>query len=128
LIPEAAQTVTAYLHPVRGSELIDFLKKAFGADVTYIAQSPNGAVHHARLRIGDSSLEMGDAHGPYQPMPTAFFLYVRDVDALHARAVEAGAASTGEPSNQPYGDRVGGVQDPFGNQWWIATHIADAKL
>jgi PhnB protein len=82
-------------------------------------------VHHARLRVVDASIEMGDAHGPYQPMPTMFFHYVNDADVQYARVMEAGATSLGAPSHQLYGDRVGAVQDAFGNQWWIATHIAN---
>jgi PhnB protein len=127
-VPEALQTVTPYLHPVRSSELIEFLKKAFRAEERYLAQSPDGVVHHAQLRIGDSILEMGDAHGRYQPMPAMFFLYAEDVDLLYERALKAGATSLQAPADQPYGDRVGGVKDPFGNQWYIATHIKDVAM
>jgi PhnB protein len=127
-VPEALQTVTPYLHPVRSSELIEFLKKAFGAEERYLAQSPDGVVHHAQLRIGDSIVEMGDAHGRYQPMPAMFFLYAEDVDLLYERALKAGATSLQAPADQPYGDRVGGVKDPFGNQWYIATHIRDVVM
>jgi PhnB protein len=125
LIPEPVRTVTTYLHPVRSSELIEFLKKAFGASERYRAQSPEGFVHHAQLWIGDAILMMGDAHGPYQPMPTTFFLYVEDADASYERAVRAGATSLYPPADQPYGDRTGGVKDPFGNTWYISTHIRD---
>jgi uncharacterized glyoxalase superfamily protein PhnB len=52
-------------------------------------------------------------------------LYMEDVDAVYQRAIQAGAKSIREPADQPQGDRMGGVEDAFGNQWWIATHIAD---
>jgi len=68
---------------------------------------------------------MGEAHGPYQPMPTMFYLYVPDVDAMYSRALHAGATSAGEPADQPYGDRTASVKDAIGNQWYIATHIRD---
>jgi PhnB protein len=68
---------------------------------------------------------MGEAHGPYQPMPTMFYLYVPDVDALYQRAINAGATSMSAPADQPYGDRSAGVKDAFGNQWYIATHFKD---
>jgi PhnB protein len=54
-----------------------------------------------------------------------FYLYVPDADALYARALQAGAASVHPVADQPYGDRSGGVKDPFGNTWYIATHIRD---
>jgi PhnB protein len=63
--------------------------------------------------------------GPYQPMPGAYYLYVPDADALYRRALAAGAKSLSEPADMPYGDRVGGVKDAFGNDWYIATHIKD---
>ena len=58
-------------------------------------------------------------------MPAMLHLYVEDADATYRRALEAGATSVREPSNQFYGDRAGGVKDAAGNQWWIATRIED---
>ena len=68
---------------------------------------------------------MGEANGPYQPMPTMFYLYVPNVDATYRRALEAGATSTSQPADQAYGDRTAAVTDVFGNQWYIATQIKD---
>lgn len=126
--PEGLRAVTPYLHPRGAGELVDFLERAFGAEELYRAQSPDGVIHHATVKIGDSMIEMGEAHGPAQPMPTTFFMYVDDVDAWYERAVAAGATSRGAPANQPYGDRVGGVADAFGNLWYLATHIRDASI
>ena len=126
-IPEGLHSVTAYLHPLRAEPVISFLKRAFGAEEREKYASPDGVVHHAKIRIGDSMLEMGEAHGPYQPMPSVFYLYVPDVDAMYSRAVNAGATSTSEPADQSYGDRSAGVKDVFGNQWYIATHIRETS-
>src|SRR5262249_16802462 len=71
-IPEGLRSVNPYLHPLRAEPLIAFLKRAFGAEDVQKYASPDGVIHHARLRIGDSPLEMGEAHGPYQPMPAMF--------------------------------------------------------
>ena len=125
--PEGLRAVTPFLHPSGAARLIDFLTQAFGAEEKSRYQSPDGVIQHATVRIGDSMIEMGEAHGPWQPMPTTFFMYVDDVDALYRRAVAAGAASQSEPADQPYGDRVAGVADPFDNIWYIATHIRDAQ-
>jgi PhnB protein len=122
---EGFRSVTPYLHPVRTQEMIDFLQKAFGAEEVYRAQSPDGVVHHAQIRIGDSIIGMGDAHGPYQPMPCTLHLYVPDADAVYEQALRAGAMSIQPVADQPYGDRSGGVTDPFGNRWFIATHVRD---
>jgi PhnB protein len=124
--PEGLRTVTPFLHPRGAARMIDFLKQAFGAEEKSRAQSPDGLIHYAAVMIGDSIIEMGEAHGEWQPMATTFYVYVDDVDALYRRAVAAGAASQAEPADQPYGDRVAGVADPFDNVWYIATHIRDA--
>ena len=125
--PHGLRTVTPFLHPRGAARMIDFLKQAFGAEEKSRAQSPDGVIHHAAVTIGDSMIEMGEAHGQWQPMATTFYVYVNDVDGLYRRAVAAGAASRSEPADQPYGDRVAGVADPFDNVWYIATHIRDAQ-
>jgi PhnB protein len=124
-VPKGLNAVNAYLHPLRAEPLIAFLKRAFGAQEVAKYASPDGVVHHAQIRVGDSVLEMGDAHGKYEPMPAMFYLYVPDCDAVYRRALAAGGKSLHELTDQPYGDRSGAVTDPFGNIWYIATHIKD---
>jgi PhnB protein len=121
-------TITPHFNPLRAPSMIEFLEKAFGAEEVYRAQSPDGVVHHAQVRIGDSVISMGEAHGPYQPAPATLHLYVPDADALYDRALRAGASSIQPVAEQPYGDRSGGVKDPFGNRWFIATHIRDVAV
>ena len=133
-VPQGLHTVNSYLHPHRAPQLIEFLERAFGGKELFRAQSPDGVVHHAKVRIGESVVEMGEAQGPYQPMPTAYHLYVDDADAAYRRAVGAGGVSLDVPTDRPWGFRNAGVRDPAGNQWWInaplettassATHVA----
>jgi PhnB protein len=126
-IPAGLHAVNVYLHPLRAEPVIKFMQRAFGATGVEKYASPDGVVHHAKLTIGDSVVEMGEAHGPYQPMPTMFYLYVPDVDASYRRAVDAGATSISEPADQPYGDRTAGVQDAFGNQWYLSTQLRETR-
>jgi uncharacterized glyoxalase superfamily protein PhnB len=115
------------MQPLRAEPVINFLKRAFGAREIAKYASPDGVVHHAEIRVGDSVVEMGEAHGKYEPMPAMFYLYVPDCDAVYRRALAAGATSIAEPTDHPYGDRSGAVKDAFGNQWWIATHVKDVS-
>jgi len=126
--PEGLRSVTPVLHPRGADKLINFLKQAFAAEEGLCEKSPDGTVVHAQVRIGDSLMEVGEAHGPIQPMPCMIHLYVDDTDALYQRALAAGASSIEKPADQTYGDRRAGVRDPFGNQWYIATHIQDVPL
>jgi PhnB protein len=121
--PNRVQTVQAYLHPAKSGPLIEFLQQAFGAEETGRAASPEQVIWHTTIKIGNSQLEMSDAHGAYQPMPTTFYMYVEDADASYRSALAAGASSVKEPVDQPYGDRVGSVKDPAGNLWYLSTHL-----
>lgn len=124
---ETHQTVRVYLYPLRAESVINFVKNAFGAEEREKHATPEGVILHASVKIGDSTLEMGEPGHEYPPMPTTFYLYVRDADSLYARAVQAGATSLSTPTDQPYGDRVAGVKDAFGNTWYIATRIKDVQ-
>ncbi|HSY65742.1 MAG TPA: VOC family protein [Terriglobales bacterium] len=124
-IPKGLNNVNVYMHPLRAEPVINFLKRAFGAREIAKYASLDGVVHHAEIRVGDSMVEMGEAHGKYPPMPTMFYLYVPDCDATYQRALQARATSIAEPVDQPYGDRSGAVNDAFGNQWYISTHVRD---
>jgi PhnB protein len=127
-IPEGYRCVTPYL-VVEGAEReIRFLKQAFGAAEKFPPmRRSDGTVIHAELRIGDSSLMLGEACDAYQPMPSCLYLYVEDVDATYGRALRVGGTSIIEPRDQFYGDRSAGVRDPAGNFWWIATHKEDVS-
>jgi PhnB protein len=127
-IPEGLHNVNPYLHPRRAEPVISFLKRAFGGWEVAKHASPDGVVHHAEIRVGDSIIEMGEAHGKYEPMPAMFYLYVPNVDDVYRQAVGAGATSFQPPTDQPYGDRNAGVKDTFGNTWYIATHVKDVKM
>jgi PhnB protein len=126
-LPKGLHNVNPYLHPLRAEPLIAFLKRAFEAQEVEKYSSPDGVVHHARIRIADSIVEMGEAHGKYTPLPAMFYLYVPDSDAAYRRALTAGAKSLHEPTDQPYGDRNSAVTDAFGNTWYLATHVKDVN-
>ncbi len=123
---EGAPTIQPYMHPQQSGPVIDFMERAFGAEELGRATSPEGAVLHTTVKIGDAALELFDAAGIYQPMPGMYYLYVPDVDTVYRRAVDAGATPISAPEDHSYGDRSGGVTDAFGNTWYIATHIAEA--
>jgi len=117
------RAITPFLH-VRGTaRLIDWIERALdGAELDRSA-SPDGVIHHAIVRIGDSVIEMGEAHAQWEPMPMHIHLYVRDADAVYQQAIDAGGTVSYPINDAPYGERVGGVTDPFGNTWYIATKL-----
>lgn len=126
-IPDGYHTVTPYLIVDEGEKLLEFMKRAFGATVNHVTRRPDGAIWHADVTIGDSHVMMGQANEQWTARPCAINLYVPDIDATYRQAMGAGGVSLGEPTDQFYGDRSGGVQDPCGNYWWISTHIEDVS-
>lgn len=130
-IPEGYHSVTPHLC-VKGAErAIEFYKKAFSATERMV--QPGGRVGHAEIQIGDSVIMLADefpemdARSPQSlgGSPVSIYLYVEDVDTTFKQAVAAGATVKRPLADQFYGDRVGGVTDPFGHAWWLSTHKED---
>ena len=124
-IPDGYHTVTPYLIVKGADELIGFLKDAFGAQELSRMNSPDGTVAHAEVQLGDSRLMISEGSGQWPPQASMLHLYIENVDSLYERALTAGASSISAPADQFYGDRMAGILDPSGNQWWLATHVED---
>ena len=98
--------------------------------------SPSGGIVHAEIQIGDSVIMMADeapAMEAFSPQhfggsPVSLLVYTENCDALYKQALGAGAEGIREPADQPYGDRMSGVKDPYGYQWYLATHIKDVSF
>ena len=122
-LPEGYHSVNPYIVADDTERLIDFLVKVFGAVEQGRALGPDGRIDHADVRIGDSLVMLSEASAAYPARPCVHFVYVPDVDVTYRTALAAGATSILEPTEQSWGDRVGGFVDPFDNRWWVATHL-----
>lgn len=137
-IPEGRNSLTAHVSVKGVMEAIEFYKSAFGAKETGRLTLPDGRIGHAELEIGDSKIMIAEEieqWGNLSPQtiggsPVSLCLYVEDVDAVFAKALQAGATVTGEMvvKDQFYGDRTGDITDPFGHKWSIMTHIEDVSF
>ena len=115
---------------VRDAEaFVHFAKQVFGAvenfKITNIDEAGNS---YYELTLGDSVvLCSGGGPGFDGPeMPVMLHTYVPDADEVYRRAMDVGAESIEAPSDKPYGERNGGVKDPAGNQWFMATRLGNA--
>lgn len=132
-IPEGYHSLTIYLSIAEAAQAIDFYRRAFDAVEESRLDGPGGMVAHAELRIGDTRLMLSQpcSQGPLGTLqpdslpPFGLHLYVEDVDARFQQAVDAGATVVNPVSNQFYGDRTGTLKDPFGQFWFMATHVED---
>ena len=115
-VGHALRTVTPFLHAPELAAYMSFLTRAFGAVETMRHEEPAGVLRYTQMRLGDAALEFG----PAPTMPGAFFLYVADPDAAYAQAINAGATPLAAPAERAPGGRIGFVEDPIGNHWYIA--------
>jgi PhnB protein len=129
--------IVPYLLVDGAGDAIDFYTKAFGATELFRLAMPDGSIGHAEIEIGGARVFLadapddmpGDSGNPRKLGGTTVLLhrYVPDVDAAVATAKAAGATVLREPEDQFYGDRASVVQDPWGHQWSLHTHIRDVS-
>ena len=132
-IPEGYSSVTPYLIVDDASAAIDFYTRAFGATEIMRMPGPDGKVGHAEILIGNSHVMLADEYPDMGARsskslggsPVSLMVYVEDVDSIAKQAIAAGAKETRPLKDQFYGDRTGSYQDPFGLEWYLATHIED---
>ena len=132
-IPPGMHTVTPHLICAGASDAIDFYKRAFGAVELSRMPGSDGRIMHASIRIGDSVIMLNEempewgALGPkaLKGSPVTIHLYLEEADAAFEKAVGAGAKVTMPLDDMFWGDRYGKLEDPFGHQWSIGTHVRD---
>jgi PhnB protein len=132
-IPKGYHAVTPYLIAHDAAQAISFYKKALGAKLRMKMAGPDGKVGHAELEIGDSVVMLADENPQFEARsprtvggsPVSLVVYVNNVDAQVKKALAAGARLVRPIENKFYGDRMGTIEDPFGYQWHLSTHIED---
>lgn len=133
-VPDGFNTVSTYLVVKNAKEALDFYQKAFGAEAGSRMPGPDGeSTMHAEMRIGNSMVMLTDENPAWEMKapstlggsPASLHLYVDDVDKAFKRAVDAGCTVKAPLMDAFWGDRYGKVEDPFGYQWGIATHVED---
>ncbi len=122
--PHGYSAVSVYVVTDRAQRVIDFLKKTFDATDLRRFDTPDGKIMHAEVRIDDTVVMIADSGGSYPAFPVWLHVYVPDVDATYKKALDAGGVSVQVPVRKEGDpDRRGGVKDPAGNTWWIATQV-----
>ena len=122
-IPDGFNTVKPYLFVSGADTFVEFLKKAFDGEELGRSIRPDGKIANAQVRIGSSTVMVSEAPEQYKSMRSSYYLYVEDADIAMEKAIENGAKLEMAVDNMPYGDRQGGVVDPFGNIWWLSQRL-----
>jgi PhnB protein len=127
-IPQGYQAVMPYLILKNATDFMAWAMYVLDASEKMKSFRENGTtIAHAEIFIGESTLMIAEASDAWAVNTAGMFVYVTDVDAAYARALERGATSIMPPADQSYG-RSCGVTDPFGNVWWPTQAIADGSL
>jgi PhnB protein len=130
-IPDGYTTVTPSLVQTDCVKAIEFYKKAFGAQELMRMPGPDGKIMHAEIKIGNAHVMMSDeimgakSAQTLGGSPVAFYLYVDDADAAFRKAIAAGCKEILPVTDMFWGDRMGGLSDPYGYKWNVATHVKD---
>jgi len=131
--PENTPRITPYLYYEDAGAALEWLGNAFGFRARMRVPGPDGKVAHAELELADGLIMIGHPGPDYRNPKRSghangtVHIYVDDVDAHCARAMEAGAKIVSEPEDQFYGDRRYAAEDPEGHQWFFATHVKDVS-
>ena len=136
-VPKGFHTITPYLIFKDAAPALEFYERAFGATELFRKLDDHGKIRHAEMMIGTSPIMLAGEFGDYPQWksaetrggsPVHMYLYVEDCDALFRRALAAGAKELLPMQDQEYGDRQGGLTDPFGHVWYIATRIRELHV
>lgn len=134
-IPDNYPRVTAYLAIDGAADAIEFYKNVFGAEERFRMPQPDGTIGHAEIQLGESVIMLSDAFpdmGVVDPKrlggsAVTLSVYVADVDATFAGALEAGAKQLQPVEDKFYGDRAGQFEDPWGHRWNVMSHVEDVS-
>ena len=126
---QVPEQISPYIGFKDAARAIDFYVKAFGAVELFRLAEPSGRIGHAEIRIGNAILMLSDEYPDFGALsaqtlggcPIALHIFVADVDAFVARAVQGGATVLRAVKDEFYGDRVGQIADPFGYKWMVST-------
>jgi len=116
-IPSHYNRLMPYIIIPNGYRFMEFMKTVFDATEQAIVPRSEGVIMHGELRIGEAVVMFADVTEQFEARPAGIFIYVEDTDDTYKRALDAGATSLMEPTQQPYGYTCG-FHDPFGNDWW----------
>lgn len=120
--PPNFAVVTPYIIVHGAAAFIEFVLHAFSAEEIGRTEK-NGRILNAQINISDCAIMVAEAKQNLAAMPSAYYLYVDDVDDTMATAQAAGGELVFVAKDMPYGDRQGGIKDPFGNYWWISKRL-----
>ena len=123
--PVTLQDLNSYFSVKDSARFLDFLEKTFRAETVDKHVGKDGSIAHAKVRIGDTVVELSEGRAPWGPRAVGHHYYVENCDQVFAQGLTSGCTELQPVTDQFYGDRSGSLLDPWGNHWYIASHLED---
>ncbi len=123
-VPNGFTSVTPYFIVSDAKVFSNFIREAFDAEIVH-EHIEDGVFRHGAYRVFGAMIEASEGNEEYPPRQISIHLYVPDCDKVFKKAIAAGGGTVYEVADMPYGERSGGIEDPCGNSWWIATQKVD---
>lgn len=120
--PEGYTSLSPYLIVDDAQATLDFIKAVFDVEPHAVQKAEDGSIAHAEVWIDDTILMFGQWQD--SGAVAHVHVYVPDVHASFERARQAGGTVVQEPVRKQDPDLRGGIKDPSGTTWWLATHQA----
>lgn len=88
-------------------------------------ETADGLVGHAEIRVGNTVVLAFTRRPDWPSMPSLLRVFLPNADETFAKSAVAGAEVVTELGDNAFGQRGGRIKDPFGNIWWVTSHIED---
>ncbi|GGV86446.1 hypothetical protein GCM10010294_67070 [Streptomyces griseoloalbus] len=125
--PEGYTTVAPWVVTDDTGAFLDFVTQAFGGEELGRVPTEDGSIGHGEIRVGDTVVLAFDRRADWPVMPSLLRVFVADADAVFSRALAAGGRLVTPLADNAFGQRGGRVTDPFGNIWWVVSHVEDVS-
>ncbi|GAA3877978.1 VOC family protein [Streptomyces lacrimifluminis] len=125
IAPEGYTTVAPWVVTDDTGAFLDFVAQVFDGEELGRVLTEDGSVGHGEIRVGDTVVLAFDRHADWPVMPSLLRVFVADAEKAFSRAVAAGGQVVTAMSDNAFGQRGGRVKDPFGNIWWVVSHVED---
>jgi PhnB protein len=123
--PTGYTSVAPWVVTADTGAFLDFVSDVFGGEELARVSTEDGSIGHGEIRVGDTVVLAFDRRPEWPAMPSLLRVFVPNADEAFAKSLAAGAEVVTELGDSAFGQRGGRIKDPFGNIWWVTSHVED---
>ncbi len=123
--PTGYTSVAPWVVTADTGAFLDFVSHVFDGEELARVSTEDGSIGHGEIRVGDTVVLAFDRRPEWPTMPSLLRVFVPNADEAFAKSLAAGAEVVTELGDSAFGQRGGRIKDPFGNIWWVTSHVED---